>query len=1476
MKLKKRMLLITVAVCLLPFYALANPTGGHKYGDTVICNIGELTYNSYSLSDSQIFNETTEGGGSYDINVDESDTDYNFTSLLVNAEDGTIEINGVKYPLKGFVKETTGLVDITNNMFSKLGESEEDANVRIFGQTIMVDGSIFSDLFNSSDFIGKIASLIDPSDYESLKALADSKIFENENTMNFIKENWDKIFEESASSFKNLDLDELWNQYTGELSDKIQNYDFDWTRLDIERYKHAVARVQEENAKSMEIIDRLNENSYTGAYIPYSGNQQYTTVSSNNNEGSGLTYEVGYKNIKITATTQEYRNDRAKSETLAGKINNATNNSIDDAVGMLATGKLRPESGTSAIYEYANKIKSGETVFTTEGFIQAYEADLPYISTYFAADQSPFGVTTVTTTEESSGFSSEQYYLIRDSAVENNTYTLPFTNEQKEAMAQNITAMLNDPDINNPGLTAYFYSQEYTPNIGNVDNITDTSDTDYKQIDTTNSIKTFKLYANQDDELANVFSQNTSGTNNNEIYGGYPTPESLLYGISEEVNNGKMTEAEAEATLRDIFSSSPLQDKIVSSGMEYISGEKKNSEHLSVNQEIGTMDNVFGMVYPEIYAGRRNESGDLTEETVSGYGFSTDGVLEHEIHIPATDSNYNALTNISTATELLSAGKIDINTWAAIVEKSEIRDAQGNLIDPTSLVNPNSVAAFYNENSGKEVKLEINVSDIVDSKGYNFNKTGDIGTTEQNWGDAAVDLRSMIVALKVKELKESNPNWKQSDIEYIEATTPDMDIQYLLGMGFDFQENGLYYNGEYIEGTETRTKDQLYEELNINPYSIQMSAGMIGDERQDTTNTNYLLEPILDYSSRFRMDWSNYLDIDDDGSNMSKYLNNIKAPDVIPDGYTKEEWESIWESYSSAALIMKDNPYAVSAMSIGTTEDNSLHFFPHTGSGMIAYNPETGTISTVNALQDADVIRYNLGTMGYFQITDGADYEQKIAAAQQALNAVQSSAGLIVDGVTVSVDKTVYVTEDYINAIVGKVAEKLGIPSNSIKTYLQPEEKGGGSSFYIVIDIYGAMDQMKKTLSSSDVVYNENISGSDLMERLNIRDPRELSRIANEILGEETVSSSESSETSINEIRKSDLDLLAEYAKELANWYYEDTESFRNATGLDSYDAIEPFLKIASASDETITQKYISEQEKIKEEIEKSQSEGNSSEQQEELISDLIKFLKTLGYSDDEIPSEITYDWLKDHIGVEEIEKFFSTHIVRLERYVKVKVENITVNDNETLEHRNFAGGPFQWTITSSNGNGDSHTSSSAGGMTRHVSLNAKETTVTALESIVRKRTLVTSYTMEETIVLEPFGWEVSRKTVSGTGISGEPNASSKKTVISTGTRTVFSATYIIDDEEEGNGASGWNGAGGGYWIDGYGNVIGNIYGSTDGSAGSDGGGSGLIPWAEFIKIIKNATGYWVNGYGHDIIEGWAVLVITPHGTNRMTTYRVK
>ena len=1469
MKLIKRTFIIALAVCMLPFSATGETSGGYKYGDQVKCTIGDLSYESYSLSDSQIFSETSEGGSSSDINIDESDTEYNFTSLLFNAEDGTIEINGVKYPLKGYVKETTGLADITRDL---LGDAAEDANVKIFGQTILIDGDLLSDLFKSSDFIGKISNLLDPSDYESLKTLAETKFGENEGAIDSLKENWDKILDESTNSFKNLDLDELWEKYMGELYDTLQDFEFDWKVVDDAVQAKLIQdakRAQEISAENGRIIADARNTNFDGKFIPYEGNQAVTTYSSVKEKGAGCTYETGGKDIKITLTTESYRDERDVAKNVSTRLNDKETK-LDNIVGMLSTGKIAAEGKESAIYNYANKIKRGEETFTSEGFAAAFESDIPLISAYMATQDSSIGGVASTREmlqDNGTGFiATQERYIITEEALKNNTYVLPFTDKEKETMINTINYLQEQEGIA-PGLTAYSYDESYNP-FTDIPEVTEESE--YYQVDTDSIIDRYNIIVNQ------ITPQDFGAPNTKD-----KTAVNHLRDLSYKVLNGQISLEDAKKDLENEYSERDNMEIIVEKGMEYINGELQNSKKPSITKEIYSMQNVMFQTYSGFYFdAAKNEDGTLTAESVGNYGINTDGVMEITLHIPSTDENAESLLYISTATQMLENGSITVNDWANIVKACNIKDDKGNPIDFTSL---SSAVAFCENNQSSNVKTEISTNAITDSEGYRFNAVSNTGVNDPNYMNGATDLHTLIVACRKKEYRETHPNWTEEDMLRIEKDTSESDIEYLRRNGVEINNRELYVNGQKIEGATLTTVDDMKADPNTSYIfagdTVTIGAGLNVDGNQTTTSTGNILEGIFDYSSMYRKDWEKYIDGRIDLSNTStssrynKEYNNyspsqipegysIKPPEgTKPAGYTDEEWEDLWEETSYKSTI-KENKYALYEVSM-THSDGKIHYYPTTGKGLIIYNPENGTIySAEHILEDKDAIRYAVGTQGYFPGSFVLSQEEK-----DYINFMQTN--LLGATISVSLDPNSIYVNDKMILTIGKylAEEKLGLPEGTVLTCFQPEELGEGKSdFYFVLDYGGALESMTVTLNQEDYIRHEIIDGKKLCEILNIKDPRDLERYTDKIVNEAKLASeTESTETNGETSSDNAYTAISNYAKYLAEWYYEDAEDMRKKTSLDSYDMIEPFLKIASELDGNIKEKYTSEKEELRKEIERSQSEDGTEETKEEIISDIIEFLKNLGFTETEIPTEITYEWLKENIGVEEIVKFFSTHVLRLERYVKVKVEDITIKDNESLEHRNFPGGQFEWTVASSNGEGDSTSSTSGGGKIRTVVLRAKVTSVTAKESIVRRRSLVTSYSMEETIVLEPFGWEVSRKTVSGTGINGEPNASSKKTIISTGTRTVFNRQYIIDDE------TGGNGGGNSYWIDENGNVIGDVYGDTDGTNGTV-----YLPWAEFIKNIKNQTGYWVNGYGHDIIEGWAVLVITPHGTNNMSTYRIK
>ena len=201
--------------------------------------------------------------------------------------------------------------------------------------------------------------------------------------------------------------------------------------------------------------------------------------------------------------------------------------------------------------------------------------------------------------------------------------------------------------------------------------------------------------------------------------------------------------------------------------------------------------------------------------------------------------------------------------------------------------------------------------------------------------------------------------------------------------------------------------------------------------------------------------------------------------------------------------------------------------------------------------------------------------------------------------------------------------------------------------------------------------------------------------------------------------------------------------------------------------------------------------------------------------------------------------KFFSNHVFNVDHYVTISVEDIRTEDTESRVLKN---GTFDWTVVNQFQNGRSSTIHSVGGKEKTVTLQAKTTTVTAEGTVQRSKVVKVYYTLEETLVVEPFGWVISTKSVTGEGL-GEAGVVSKKMEFSESKETVFSATFVIDDDDE---------------------TIVVVYGLE----------SYLVDLYEYINSIRGLSGYWVNAIKMNDSYEWAVEIT--QGRDSITTYRIK
>lgn len=144
MKKTTRMLTILLALCLVPVSTFAGGTIRVKAGDTVVCQVAEdkLTSMGIRIINKDHSESTEEGSSSSDVTAEEGDTDYELPSLFIH-DDGTIEINGVRYPAS-VIRSATGIEDIT----ALLDGTDGDPGIRAYMQSLQIDGSIIGSLLD--------------------------------------------------------------------------------------------------------------------------------------------------------------------------------------------------------------------------------------------------------------------------------------------------------------------------------------------------------------------------------------------------------------------------------------------------------------------------------------------------------------------------------------------------------------------------------------------------------------------------------------------------------------------------------------------------------------------------------------------------------------------------------------------------------------------------------------------------------------------------------------------------------------------------------------------------------------------------------------------------------------------------------------------------------------------------------------------------------------------------------------------------------------------------------------------------------------------------------------------------------------------------------------------------------------------------------------------------------------------------------
>lgn len=244
-----------------------------------------------------------------------------------------------------------------------------------------------------------------------------------------------------------------------------------------------------------------------------------------------------------------------------------------------------------------------------------------------------------------------------------------------------------------------------------------------------------------------------------------------------------------------------------------------------------------------------------------------------------------------------------------------------------------------------------------------------------------------------------------------------------------------------------------------------------------------------------------------------------------------------------------------------------------------------------------------------------------------------------------------------------------------------------------------------------------------------------------------------------------------------------------------------------------------------------------SEEVRTRLSRELVEYLVSLGIAESEIPDNITMQWLKERIGVEEIKKFFKDKTVMVDHYVTVRVEDIKVVDSETKTLGSYLFGiyPLKWSIENINNGVSSGEKFSFGGMIRQVQLYSDLTLVNAIAKFRMNRTIKVYYSVEETLVVQPFGWVISKKSIGGSGVDGEDLLLNKTTQIVEIEETVKSWSFEIEGKK------------------------------TQEEKDKEKDSTQIIGDITTVLRIMSQGGYWINGFNYDTN---GIIEVTINGTS--------
>jgi hypothetical protein len=429
-----------------------------------------------------------------------------------------------------------------------------------------------------------------------------------------------------------------------------------------------------------------------------------------------------------------------------------------------------------------------------------------------------------------------------------------------------------------------------------------------------------------------------------------------------------------------------------------------------------------------------------------------------------------------------------------------------------------------------------------------------------------------------------------------------------------------------------------------------------------------------------------------------------------------------------------------------------------------------------------------------------------------------------------------YITEDQALEMAKYWFEEAGLDPNLIKGITVSVDVNSDVPFHILVDSAELLDWYSPPpINPNDYFTTYEVNLGDVIENLleEGRDILEHYRELKKKVDDGTATPEE----------KTQCEQIKAEAEALTDYYTRHSDEFTP----EERELMEGIITIGTEGNDELTEKVekIKEKDETPEDPEEVEEEdGEEDEEEKTISSELIEYLKSLGIDETEIPDQITVEWLREiaqRIGIEELKKFFTNRVFNVDHYITISLEDVRVEDEEAVMMKK---GSFRWTVSRNYQNGTTSNVSMLGGDVHYETLSAKVTTVTAEGTVQRSRVVKMYYRFEETLIAQPFGWVISTKstTINGTG---EEGLLSKRVQVSEGWEPVFSATYVIEDDDKTVAVYGPG-------LEDY-----------------------IMNLQQYITTITSMSGYWINGIQYGDGDAWIIVTIT-QGNDGISTFRVK